>query len=200
MQKLTYVSLAILMVLVLLGFLFVSANSKAATINSERFYVDAPRATSALPLQQAPGVSVASLSPSAPEVAAGGVGNYLPSDPEGNEVYNPVGGDANPVPSSSCFPRDRLTAEDLLPKDSANSRWSQVNPAGQGDLNNVNFLSAGFHVGIDTVGSSMKNANLQLRSEPANPQRVVSPWLNPSIEPSDVGNRKGFEIGSTPDF
>jgi len=48
-------------------------------------------------------------------------------------------------------------------------------------------------VGINTIGSSLRNANLQLRSEPIIPQAVVSPFLNSTISP-DL-NRKAFEIG-----
>lgn len=91
-----------------------------------------------------------------------------------------------------CFPKDKLTPEDLLPKNAANSDWAQVNPAGQGDVQNQNFLTAGYHVGINSVGSTLRNANLQLRSEIPNPQVKVSPWLQSTIEP-DL-NRKPLEI------
>jgi hypothetical protein len=92
-----------------------------------------------------------------------------------------------------CFPRDRLTAEDLLPKDAANNKWSQVNPAGQGDVKDQNFLNAGYHIGVNTIGSSLRNPNLQLRSEPANPQLNVSPWNQTTIDP-DLG-RRPLELG-----
>jgi len=72
---------------------------------------------------------------------------------------------ANTFPRD-CFPKDKLTPEDLLPKNAANSQWAQVNPAGQGDVKNQNFLTAGYHVGINTVGTTLRNANMQLRSEP----------------------------------
>jgi len=91
-----------------------------------------------------------------------------------------------------CFPKDKLTPDDLLPKDAANSDWAQVNPAGQGDVQNQNFLTAGYHVGINSVGSTLRNANMQLRSEIPNPQLKVSPWLQSTIEP-DL-NRKPLEI------
>jgi hypothetical protein len=93
----------------------------------------------------------------------------------------------------SCFPRDRLTADDLLPKDAANSKWAQLNPAGQGDVRDQNFLTAGYHVGVNTTGSSKRNANLQLRSEPLNPQSVVSPWMQSTIEPNMF--QRPLEIG-----
>ncbi len=70
---------------------------------------------------------------------------------------------------------------DLLPKDE-NSEWANLNP-GVGNLTNVNLLKAGYHTGIDTVGQSLRNANLQLRSEPANPQLNVGPWNQTTINP-----------------
>ena len=91
-----------------------------------------------------------------------------------------------------CFPKDQLTPTDLLPQD-ANSKWAQVNPSGQGSVGDQNFLNAGFHVGVNTVGQTLRNANLQLRSEPPNPQMQVSPWMNTSMEPDT--NRRAMEIG-----
>jgi len=41
----------------------------------------------------------------------------------------------------------------------------------------MNFLEAGYHYGINTVGQTLRNANLQLRSEMPNPQVQVSPFL-----------------------
>ncbi len=101
---------------------------------------------------------------------------------------------AYPGPFEGCLPKQKeLTPEDLLPKD-MNSKWAQVNPAGQGMLMDRNFLDAGHHVGINTVGQSLRNANYNLRSEIPNPQVKVSPWLQSTIDP-DVG-RKPLEIGS----
>ena len=74
-----------------------------------------------------------------------------------------------------------------------NSKWAQVNPVGQGELGDQNFLNAGYHVGVNTVGQTLRNANLQIRSEPPNPQLKVSPWLQSTIEPDT--NRKPMEIG-----
>lgn len=94
--------------------------------------------------------------------------------------------------SKDCFPKDKLTPEDLLPKDAANSEWAQVNPAGQGDLKNKNYLTAGYHMGVNSIGSTLRNANMQVRSEPPNPQTKVSPWLQTTIDP-DL-NRRPMEI------
>jgi len=99
---------------------------------------------------------------------------------------------ADAVSPADCFPRDRLSAEDLLPKDAANSKWAQVNPAGQGDVGDQNFLTAGYHTGVDTIGATLKNGNLQVRSEPPNPRQRVSVWNESTIEP-DL-NRRPLEI------
>jgi|UniRef100_A0A6C0BQB9 hypothetical protein len=118
--------------------------------------------------------------------------NAVPSEPESNQNYKPVNQTGEKLPKD-CFPKDKLTAEDLLPKDAANSKWAQVNPAGQGDLKDKNFLNAGYHTGVNTVGTSLRNANRQIRSEPPNPQVKVSPWNQTTIE-SDL-NRRPLEIG-----
>ena len=80
----------------------------------------------------------------------------------------------------------------LLPNDT-NSQWASLNPGGNGPLKSVNLLQAGALVGINTIGSSLRNANLQLRSDPPNPQGSVGPWNNSTIQPDT--NRKPLEIG-----
>ncbi len=92
---------------------------------------------------------------------------------------------------AGCYPRDQLTPAELLPKDT-NSVWAQQNPMGTGSLKGKNFLSAGALIGVNTVGQSMRNANLQLRSEPPNPQVPVSIFNVSTIEP-DI-NRRPLEI------
>jgi hypothetical protein len=124
-------------------------------------------------------------------------GEYLPNSGSiGGDTF--VGNTDVDSSSDSCFVRDRLTSSDLLPKDAANSKWAQINPAGSGILGDQNFLTAGYHVGINTIGQSLRNANLQLRSEPPNPQVAVSPWGISTIEP-DV-RAVAFEIGSAASF
>lgn len=110
---------------------------------------------------------------------------------ENFENPQPTGGDYAQLPSE-CYPKDVLTSSDLLPRN-ANSLHAQVVPSGQGALTDQNFLTAGYHTGINTVGQSLKNANLQLRSEPPNPQVKVSIWNQSTIEPDT--NRRPLEIG-----
>ena len=113
----------------------------------------------------------------------------------GNEGFeNPLVPAQDPT---TCFKRDRLTKDDLLPKD-ANLKWATINPSSSGDITDKNFLTAGYHIGVNTVGQSLRNANLQLRSEIPNPQVAVSPWMISTIEP-DV-RPVSFEIGSAPSY
>jgi hypothetical protein len=92
----------------------------------------------------------------------------------------------------SCAKQAVVDPKQLLPKDSNNS-FSQMNPGGAGDIQNVSLLKAGYHIGINTVGQSLRNANLQLRSEPANPQLNIGPWNQTTIGP-DLA-RRALEVG-----
>ena len=89
---------------------------------------------------------------------------------------------------------EMITPEDLLPKTQEVKQFENQFPVGDGDIKGKNFLIASHNFGINTVGSSNKNPNLQLRSDPAIPRVSVGPWNNSSIEPSDLTNRKVFEI------
>ena len=93
---------------------------------------------------------------------------------------------------AGCYPRDQLTPSELLPKDQG-SVWAEQNPMGTGSLKGKNFLSAGALIGIDTIGNTLRNANLQVRSEPPNPQLNVGPWNNTTIAPDLM--RVPLEIG-----
>jgi len=120
----------------------------------------------------------------------------VPSEPLGqNEVFASANGTQTSMPGmpSSCSKPNIQNPAELLPKDS-NSQWAQLNPAGKGELANVNLLKAGYHIGIDTIGQTLRNANLQIRSEPPNPQLYVGPWNTSTIEPDF--QRVPLELGS----
>lgn len=192
-------------------------NNKQNTMKSEKFFEDTSYGSAAAPSISMPALAapqtaqptmgvdpvVAQVQQKRDEQAAvdhftqdqnvAKASGVAPSEPLGNGDFRAVDFQNNKLPND-CFPRDRLTADDLLPKDAANSKWAQVNPAGQGDVKDQNFLSAGYMIGINTVGSSLKNANLQLRSEPVIPKVSVGPFLNSTFEPSDA-LRRPLEIG-----
>lgn len=85
---------------------------------------------------------------------------------------------------------------DLLPKDS-NSQWSALNPNSMngGDILMPDLLQAGYHIGLDTIGQTLRNPNLQLRSDPIISKADVGPWHQSTIEP-DYG-RVPLELGSS---
>ena len=120
-------------------------------------------------------------------------------EPKEKEGFADVTGFEGPAqfssaqPPAGCYPRDQLTPSELLPKD-MNSVWAEQNPMGPGSLKGKNFLSAGALIGVNTVGQSMRNANLQIRSEPPNPQVAVSIFNQTTISP-DISHRP-LEIGA----
>lgn len=125
----------------------------------------------------------------------GMMGNVRPSEPMGqNEVFASAKGVQTTTPGlpSTCSQTNIQNPAELLPKDT-NSQWGQLNPSGKGELANVNLLKAGYHIGIDTIGQTLRNANLQIRSEPPNPQLYVGPWNQSTITPDFL--RPPLELG-----
>jgi hypothetical protein len=95
-------------------------------------------------------------------------------------------------PFESCLQQQgNWVSSNLLPNDTANisKDWSVSVP---GKISDKNFLQAGYHYGRDTVGSSLRNANMQLRSEPIIPKVDVSPWMNSTMEPDE--KRRRFDL------
>ena len=140
----------------------------------------------------APGMNINGGAQAAAEMANANIATKV-----GDEGFQDVTGYEGPAQFGSaeapagCYPRDQLTPSELLPKDQ-NSVWAQQNPMGTGSLKGKNFLSAGALIGVNTVGQSLRNSNLQLRSEPPNPQVAVSVFNQSTIEP-DI-NRRSLEI------
>lgn len=116
-------------------------------------------------------------------VATNGANGYAAVDGMSGQGPAPAGATNLPVANPS----------DLLPRDT-NNQWGSLNPSGSGDLLGQNLLSATFLTGIDTIGNTMKNANLQLRSEPPNPQLNVGPWNQSTFAPDLM--RTPLELGS----
>ena len=122
-------------------------------------------------------------------------GQVQPSEPMGqNEVFASAKGVQTTSVGlpSTCSQTNIQNPAELLPKDT-NSQWAQLNPSGKGELANVNLLKAGYHIGIDTIGQTLRNANLQIRSEPPNPQLYVGPWNQSTITPDFM--RVPLELG-----
>lgn len=147
-----------------------------------------------------PGTSMSQMAPLVQAAQAAGssttppVGIHDPEIQEFAKVNIPPGGGAPQeamIPPPNCTQQPVLNPADLLPKGGNNSSWNTAAPS---DGNHpMNFLDSGYLAGINTVSGSLRNANLQVRSEPPNPTNLVSPWMNTTIEP-DL-SRAPFEIG-----
>jgi hypothetical protein len=102
------------------------------------------------------------------------------------------------VPSSTASNPGNYVAQpvanpgDLLPKDQ-NSEWSKLNPISNSNPMIPDLLQAGSLIGLDTIGQTLKNANLQLRSDPVIVKQNVGPWNNSTYE-ADLG-RVPLELG-----
>ena len=167
-----------------------TANANAAAANANN--AARANANSAVNAAQRAAQSNAAASARATPQTAPGV---RASEPMGNnEMSLPVQFNRTP---SQCYPQNTLTAGDLLPTEESKeiSEFNQNYPIGEGVIKGINFLSSGYHVGVNTVGQSLKNANRQLRSEPPNPQVSVSPWMNSSIGPDLL--RRPLEVGDS---
>jgi len=121
-------------------------------------------------------------------------GGVKPTSSLGNEVFDsnkpsnydrPESIAPMEVQSGSDYKQVNTAApQDLLPADK-NSEFATLNPVGSNSGGNLpqDMLSAGSMIGIDTIGQTLKNPNLQLRSEPAIPKQQVGPWNNSTFEP-----------------
>lgn len=84
---------------------------------------------------------------------------------------------------------------DLLPSPASGSNgWDVLDTVGTSAGANPDLLEAGHHAGIDTVGQSLRNANLQVRSDPQIPIADTGPWNQSTIEATNV--QVPFNLGS----
>ena len=138
------------------------------------------------------------------------LGGLEPLPPLSNSAMNPLGAvnphsaggnAASSLSQESRHPTDQqtysqsvLSPEELLPKGGLGASWAATNPVGLADLKGQTaLLSPGYHYGINTVGQTLRNANLDVRSDPPNPRKNVGPFLNSTIEPDLM--RRQLEIG-----
>lgn len=106
-------------------------------------------------------------------------------------VSGPTAASSSSALSTMPFQHEQMKPSDLLPSSDGNA-WKGAVIQAPGDLADKNFLEAGFHAGINTVGQTNRNPNLQLRSEPPNPRIPAGPFNIPTIEADTT--RRQFEI------
>lgn len=105
-------------------------------------------------------------------------------------------GSADTTTAGCPTPQGQFLSSNLLPKDNSKvaEDWGQFAPK---DLYGRNFLDSTKYFGVDTVGQSLRNANLQLRSEPPNPLQRVSPWNQSTMLPDTM--RRAFNLDDCSD-
>ena len=111
------------------------------------------------------------------------------------QISNPYQQQSEFVPPLPCEGKDVLNPKDLLPTQQPNTPWDLSNPQVPGSYEGRNFLESTANYGIDTVGSSLRNANYQVRSDPYIKPQEAGPWNQSTIAP-DTSHRY-FEIGSS---
>ena len=109
----------------------------------------------------------------------------IPSEGFVDEGFNEevhYGGE-EPVQREAYTALDTADPSELLPND-VNNAWSQLNPTAQGDIHNPDLLQAGYLIGLDTIGQTLRIPNYQLRADPIIPKQNIGPWNQaPDVDP-----------------
>ena len=146
-----------------------------------RFSTKTPQPTKVVSFQTPPEVPA---TPARDESEGDGVAGYQGDAPEGAML-----GESNAMPTPSCGGAPGMfVSSDLLPKnDQELDSFDEFAPKldGQNFVDSYKFVQG-------EQSQSLRNANLQLRSEPPNPQSQVCPWMQSTIYPE---NRPAMEIG-----
>jgi hypothetical protein len=130
---------------------------------------------------------------------------YLPFEKMsvGDDVQQPkVAGEevkaVAPAPANDAtkgyFGQEVASPSDLFPVDE-NSKWAALNPNAMknGEVATPDLLQAGYHIGLDTIGQTLRNASHDLRPDPVIAKADVGPWNQSTIEASYP--REAKEIG-----
>lgn len=83
--------------------------------------------------------------------------------------------------NQDCNPEDLFDVNKYLPQE-VNDDWYEVMPEPV-SVKNRHLINVTKPIGINTIGTSLRNSAYDLRGSPACPKFVVSPWLQSSIEP-----------------
>jgi len=83
--------------------------------------------------------------------------------------------------NQNCEPADLYDVDKYLPAEQ-NSDFFEVLPEPV-SIKNRHLINITHPIGINTIGSSLKNASHDIRGAPSCPKFVVSPWSQSSIEP-----------------
>lgn len=108
---------------------------------------------------------------------------FLPIDESkgGFAVFKTNGKRAKCGSNQNCQPEDLFDVDKYLPQE-VNDDWFEVQPEPI-SVKNRHLINITKPIGINTIGTSLKNASWDIRGTPSCPKFVVSPWSNSSIEP-----------------
>ena len=82
--------------------------------------------------------------------------------------------------NQNCEPEDLFDVDKYLPQE-VNDDWFEVQPEPI-SVKNRHLINITKPIGVNTIGTSLRNASYDIRGTYANPKMVVSPWLQSSIE------------------
>lgn len=85
--------------------------------------------------------------------------------------------------NQDCPPEELFDVQKYLPQE-VNDDWFELVPEAI-SVKNRHLINITKPIGVNTIGSSKKNASYDLRGAPSCPKFVVSPFLNSSIEPDN---------------
>ncbi len=81
---------------------------------------------------------------------------------------------------------DSIVPIELLPNNDAAAVFAKENPGT--NVQDIAYLSAGFNIGMDTRGGTMKNPSLDVRGEIPIEKSYVGPFANSSYEQNKYGS------------
>jgi hypothetical protein len=90
---------------------------------------------------------------------------------------------AEPATNAGYSTKETVAPKDLLPSDE-NSQWAKLNPAATGNGSGMpDLLKAGQHIGVDSIGQSLRNASHDIRPDPfITNDGNTGPWMQSTIE------------------
>jgi hypothetical protein len=113
-------------------------------------------------------------------IGKGGSDDFLPVDESGGKyaTFNSKSGEVCGS-NQGCSPEDLFDVDKYLPQE-VNDDWFEVQPEPV-SVKNRHLINITKPVGVNTIGTSMKNSSYDIRGAPSCPKSVISPFLNSSI-------------------
>jgi len=102
---------------------------------------------------------------------------------EGNAQYAPYKPEKKKIDKFKAS--EIFNSQNYLPNEkSVNPDWFDVVPDAI-SVKNRHLINVSKPMGINTIGTSLRNPSYDIRGSPPNPKFVISPWLQSTIEPDN---------------